>query len=134
MSLHYAVIMTIFDRRGASADGITLYYISPYRKSPRFDTKHVLTYLCIEVKKRIWKQRINNRDKVQHNIRSKDKNIRTKYERIKHHVYSMRLTGALHPWLFFDLYYSASDQRFSFPITYGFVFFDFHGVIWVLWF
>jgi hypothetical protein len=30
---------------------------------------------------------------VQHDVQSKDKNIRTKYERIKHHVKIMRLTG-----------------------------------------
>jgi hypothetical protein len=82
--------VTIFDRRSVNPDRIRLYYICFYLQSHRFHTKHVLIYLCIGEKKG-KDNKIGTRCNMMYKVRTKK--IRTKYERIKLHVYSMRSTG-----------------------------------------
>jgi hypothetical protein len=91
--------VTIFDGREASAAGTTLYYISSYRESHRFHTKK---QAYIHVNQREEKDvggkddksnKLGKQCQLMHKARTE--NIRTKYEWIKHHAYSMRLTGGV---------------------------------------
>ncbi len=53
---------------------LSLYYISSYRQSHRFPTKHVLVYPRIGEKEKHMKEK--DKDKVQYDARGKHKNIR----------------------------------------------------------
>ncbi len=44
--------MTIFERRNVTADGITLYYISPYQELHHLRTKHTFIYATRREKER----------------------------------------------------------------------------------
>jgi hypothetical protein len=49
--------VTIFERRSVSADGITLYYISPYQELHHLRTKHTFIYATRREKERRRKRK-----------------------------------------------------------------------------
>ncbi len=72
--------MTIFERRSVSADGITLYYISPYQESHHLRTKHTFIYAT-----RREKERRRKRKREENTERDMD-NRKESYEKEQIHL------------------------------------------------